>query len=163
MNIKGILSFALILFTINIFACNCAENTVKDSFNNSNIIFTGELIKKDLLIKEIEAPKIKTLQKYVTYQYTFKIITNFKGNKSTKEITISSRYKDFNFKVGKAYLVYAYFSEYLLTNNFYLNGERVNPFLASDICTRTKSLSVTESRELKKLKSISKRYFRRLA
>lgn len=54
-------------------------------------------------------------------------------------------------------ITYSYFLEYLLTSNFYINGEKVKPFLATDFCTNTKKLNFVNKKELKKLKKIARR------
>lgn len=156
---KGILTAAIILLLTNLsFACVCTEKNIKESYQNSSIVFTGKLIKKELVIKEISAPKINEVQSYATYQYTFEVNVVYKGKKNTKTVTISSKYKNnLNFKEDKDYLIYAYNSNYLLTNNFYLNGEKVTPFLAIDNCTRSKEIAFAEKKELRRLKKIAKR------
>ena len=157
---KGILTVAIILFITNLsYACvTCAEKKVKESYQKSAMVFTGKLIKKELIIKEVKAPKIEEVQSYATYQYTFKVYEMYKGVKKTKLVSITSKYKnDLNFKEDKEYLIYAYSSKYLLTNNFYLNGEKVEEFLAVNDCSRSKEIVFTEKKELKKLKKLAKR------
>jgi hypothetical protein len=156
---KGVLTVAIIiLFTHLSFACGCAEKTVKESYQKSNLVFTGKLIKKELVVKEIKAPKIEEVQSYATYQYTFEILVMYKGKQAIKEVVLSSKYRNtLNFKENNEYLVYAFNSNYLLTSNFYLNGEKVPSFLAVDNCSRSKEIVYTDKKELKKLRKYSKR------
>lgn len=156
---KGIILTALltlsIVFKAN--ACACEKLKLKDAYNKSELIFTGKLIDKEIKITEIKAPKIDLKQKYVITVYTFEIIEFIKGVKNVKTIKINTRYNNIDFVNGEKYLIYSYYSEYLLTSNFYINGEKVNPFLATDSCTNTKNLANVERKEIKKLKKFARR------
>ncbi len=155
---KGIILSVIIVFSIsNAFACNCEELKITKAYNNSDLIFTGKLINKEIKVTEVEAPKIKSIQKYTRIIFTFEVIEVIKGRKHNSIVKISSKFNDINFMLGEEYLIYSYFSEYLLTSNFYINGEKVKPFLATDFCTNTKKLSFVNKKELKKLRKIARR------
>jgi len=138
-------------------AFNTGEIDLNKAIKKSAIIFSGKLIKKEILVTDIKAPKIGSDQKYIRTVYTFKVEEIYKGKTIAKTIKITTRYKEFSFKKGENYVVYSYYSKYLLTSNFYLNGEKVTPFLATDKKIRTKVLSKVEKKELKKLKRIARR------
>lgn len=157
---KGIILTSLftLFFIFNANACTtCKKLKTKDAFNEANLIFTGKLIKKEIKITEINAPKINLKQKYVRTIYTFEVIELIKGRKNIKTIKIKTKYDNIDFIKGEKYLLYSYYSEYLLTSNFYINGEKVSPFLATDSCTNTKKLANAERKELKKLKKFARR------
>ncbi len=156
---KGIILTALcIAFSIaNAYSCSCEELNNKEAFKKSDLIFTGKLIEKEIKTTEINAPKIQTKQRYTRVIFTFEVMELIKGVKKSKTITINSKYNNIDFKRGETYLIYAYYSEYLLTSNFYLNGEKVAPFLVTDICTKTKQLALIQKKELKKLKKFARR------
>ena len=157
---KGIiLLFFTLFFHVNSIqaSCGCDEVSLKKAYEKSDLIFTGELIKKEIKSEEIKAPKIAQKQKYTRVIYTFKIEKLIKGKLQSKIVVIQSKYNNINFVKGRKYLVYAYMSKYLLTNNFYINGEKVPPFLATDNCTKSRELRFVEKKELKKLKKLAKR------
>ena len=156
---KRILTFTILLFTLSLTyaSCSCEELSIKDAYNSSDLIFTGRLVDKEIKITEINAPKIEEKQRYTRVVFTFEVIELIKGKKRVKTVKISSRYNDIDFKRGDKYLIYSYYSEYLLTTNFYLNGEKVTPFLVTDVCTNTKKISKVEKREIKKLKRFARK------
>lgn len=155
---KGILILTLLLLNVNfLFADSGGEIELKKAIKKSAIIFSGRLIKKELVVTEIKAPKIGTAQKYVRTVYTFEVLEIFKGKRDFITIRITTKYKEFDFEKGGNYVVYSYYSKYLLTSNFYLNGEKVTPFLATDKKIRTKKLTKIERKELKKLKKLARR------
>jgi len=157
---KGIilLFFTFFFYVNNTQAsCGCEELTVKKAYEKSDLIFTGKLINKEILSEEIKAPKIAQKQLYTRVLYTFEIEKLYKGKVQKRTIKIQAKYNNINFVKGRKYLVYAYLSKYLLTNNFYINGEKVTPFLATDNCTKSRELRFVEKKELKKLKKRAKR------
>lgn len=157
---KGIilLFFTFFLYVNSIQAsCGCEELTVKEAYKKSDVVFIGKLVKKETLSEEIKAPKIDQKQLYTRMLYTFEIEKLYKGKMQKKRIKIQTRYHNINFEKGRKYLVYAYMSKYLLTNNFYINGEKVTPFLATDNCTKSRELRFVEKKELKKLKKYAKK------
>ncbi|MCF6350322.1 MAG: hypothetical protein L3J23_04755 [Flavobacteriaceae bacterium] len=152
-----IFSAIFFAFSLSAYACSCEELSTKEAFKKSDLIFAGKLIEKEIRTTEINAPKIKTKQHYTRVIFTFEVIELIKGLEKSKIITISSKRNGIDFKRGHKYLIYAYYSEYLLTSNFYLNGEKVSPFLVTDVCTKTKQLDLIQKNEIKKLKKIVKR------
>lgn len=157
---KGII-LLFFAFYLNIFSiqasCGCIEVSLNKAYEQSDIIFTGELIHKELKDEEIKAPKIAQKQRYLRMVYTFKINKLYKGKLQSKIVVIESKYNNINFEKGRKYLVYSYLSKYLLTNNFYINGEKVTPFLATDNCTKSREIRFVEKKEIKKLVKLSKR------
>ncbi len=155
-------SFLIIVFLLSVFSisfanCGCGDLSIKESFKSSDAIFRGKLIKKELLITEINAQKIETKQKYTRMVYTFLVNEVIKGKIQQKKIQITTKYNDINFILDTDYLVYSYYSEYLLTSNFYLNGERVEPFLVTDNCTNSKKICAVDKKELKKIRKLARR------
>jgi len=155
---RGILILTVLLLNFNFLHAEAGgEIELKKAIKKSAIIFSGKLIKKELLITEIKAPKIGTAQKYIRTVYTFEVSEIFKGEMDSKTIQITTKYKEFDFVKGEKYIVYSYYSKYLLTSNFYLNGEKVTPFLATDKKVRTKNIAKIERKEMKKLKKMARK------
>lgn len=157
---KGIILTALcVVFSIanSYSTCSCEEQNTKDSYKKSDLIFTAKLIDKEIKISEMSAPKIGKKQLYRRVIFTFEVIELIKGKKTSNIITINSKCDNIDFSRGEEYLIYSYYSEYLLTTNFYLNGEKVTPFLATDVCTKTKALALVDKKEIKKLKKYARK------
>jgi hypothetical protein len=155
---RGILILTVLLLNFNfLHADSGGEMELKKAIKKSTVIFSGKLIKKELVVTEIKAPKIGTAQKYIRTVYTFEVSKIFKGEMNYKTIQITTKYKEFDFVKGEKYIVYSYYSKYLLTSNFYLNGEKVTPFLATNKKSRTKQLTKIERNELRKLKKLARR------
>ncbi len=167
-----ILCLALLLIAPNANACSCImrkaplKTNVKRAFAQSQYIFSGRAIKKELKTTEYDSEVSAIVQKYVRYVVTFEITQNFKGKKESKFVEIvtseDSGSCGFNFEVGKVYLVYAYESEYRLSSNFILAQDKVAPFLATDICTRTKPAGNANRKELRFLSKLNKKRKRNL-
>jgi hypothetical protein len=147
------------LFSVNTISasCGCEELSLKKAYQKSDLIFTGILIKKEIKTKEVKVSKIAQKQLYTIVKHTFKIEKLIKGKTYSQTVEIKTKYNNINFIKGKKYLVYAYFSKYLLTNNFYLNGEKVEAFLATDNCTQSRELRFVAKKELKKIMRFSRR------
>ncbi|MEE9348469.1 MAG: hypothetical protein V3U80_00315 [Flavobacteriaceae bacterium] len=159
MNFK-ILLFIWLGIALNLMFLSENKN-IKKSFKKSNTVFVGELVKRELKQSKVLAPSINTEQNYIRIIYTFKVIKLFKGdNEEFVQITI--RYKGKDFVKGEKYLVYANLSEYLLTSNFYLNGEKVTPFLTVNEKSRTKLKALTNRKEIKKLNKLARKHFKKV-
>ena len=155
---KTILFLVLLFVTASTFACTCKKLSVKKSYTNSNIIFVGRVV----AVNEIEREqnfkvdgKLRSFP-YKIFEYTFELAETIKGytNKKSLRVFTESYHSScgFTFELNKDYLVYSYF-----TNFYELASEPVNPFLHTDICTRTKLLSETKKSEFKKLYRYNRR------
>ena len=102
---KGIIFTVFIaIFSIsNSFACNCTELNTKEAYNNSDLIFTGKLINRELKTTIIKANGIKSKQTYVRMIFTFQVIEIIKGRKHTKTVVINSKFNNIDFEKGKEY------------------------------------------------------------
>jgi hypothetical protein len=93
---KWLLIIVILVHTLNLYACKCRLNSVKEDAANSDQIFSGKVIKK-------------TVSEKVSYH--FMVTEMFKGEK-TDTIIITTN-KDFlacgmEFNIGKEYLVYSF-------------------------------------------------------
>ena len=154
---KGILILAVLLLNISLIKASSIDgDNLKKAIKKSAIIFSGKLISKELVTTEISAPKLGTTQKYIRNVYTFKVNQIFKGKIISNIITIVTNKNDVDFIEGQIYVVYSFYSNYLLTSNFYLNGEKVKPFLATK-SNNTKLIAKVSKKEMKKLRRLAKR------
>jgi len=164
----ALLIFALIwLLTNEVYACTCVEinesfgKKIEKAFSKSDLIFVGKVIDQQFKETEIYVPELDSKQKYSRAIYTFELINLFRGQPDKEEIeivtTASSSSCGFEFQVGEVYLVYSNQYNQRIAFSPYLNQERVNPFYATDICTRTEKVNKVEKIEIRKLKRMAKR------
>lgn len=142
--------FGIILFIAVInpgYACSCVgKNSIKKQIKNTDIIFTGELIS----VKNIETTDTLLNTKFYHFEYTFKVKSIYKGNLNGKEIkVISGTGKGdcgFKFDFNKSYIIYAF-----IRNRLSNYDEKINPFLYTDSCSRTRTFDVKEERKIKRI------------
>ena len=155
--------FGIVFFLLSVSTTFAIDGKkIKASYKKATVVFTGNLINKEIIQTEEEAPFIESMQSYIRTVYTFEITEWFKGVKQSKTIKIVSKHQDFNFKIGNTYLVYSFLSMHLLTSNFYLNGEKVTPFLAVKKASLTRDIMEVSKKEIKKLRKLAKRERKRL-
>jgi len=155
------------LLTNEVYACTCVEinesigKKIEKAFLKSDLIFVGKVIDKQFKETEIYVPELDSKQKYYRAIYTFELINLFRGQPDKEEIeivtTASSNSCGFEFQVGEVYLVYSNQYNQRIAFSPYLNQERVKPFYATDICTRTEKVNKVEKIEIRKLKRMAKR------
>lgn len=152
---KFFLTLTLItLSSISAFACSCIEENislkkkVEKAYTTSDVIFTGKVI------------SIKDNKDSSLLEVVFDVTNVVKGITNKKTISIftenSSAACGYSFNPGRNYLVYSYTSEYKRKYNS-LENEKVSPFNATGICTRTSLLESVKNCELRKLKKIAKK------
>jgi hypothetical protein len=87
-----------------------------------------------------------------------------KGNEKSKFITVvaSSGGADCGnyFDMNSDYLVYSYETD--VQANTFNKNYKVEPYLTTDLCTRTKELNRTKKSEINRLKRLNKRYKKQL-
>jgi len=163
-----LLILTLIGFLTNeVYACTCVEineslgKKIEKAFSKSDLIFIGKVIDQQFEETEIYVPEINSTQKYSRAIYTFELINLFSGQPDKEEIEIvttgSSSSCGFEFLVGEVYLVYSNQYDQRIAFSPYLNQEKVDPFYATDICTRTEKVNKVEKREIRKLNRMAKR------
>ncbi len=154
-----------ILFSTNeIDACTCVElkeslrKKIEKAFAESDLIFVGTVIDKQVKETKIDVSELYNKQKYVRTIYTFQLIDKINVQSDNKELEISTTNDScgITFEVGETYLVYSQKSIQKVAFSPYLNQERINPFYFTDRCTRTRKISEYTIREIKKLKRLAK-------
>ena len=165
---KIILSLLLLFWTANTYPCTCVEvreslgKKVSRAFDSNDLIFAGIVIDKEIRATEFDIPRLELKQPYIRAIIKFNVIDLIKGNIEQRELEIITPDDGggcgIDFKVGKEYLVYSIESEYRFTPNEYLTKEKVKPFFATSLCTRTSILEKVSNREIKKLVRLSNRH-----
>jgi len=142
------------LSTNEIYACSCVipkellGKTIVRAFSQSDLVFVGKVIDKQFNVTEIYVPELDSKQKYYTTIYTFELINNFgrQSNKKEIEIVTTSNSCEIVFQVGEEYLVYSNRYDQRIAFSTYLNKEKVTPFYATSICTRTEKVNKVKKR-----------------
>lgn len=89
--------------TISI-ACSCADTSVRGSFRNASVVFSGEVKSFDVLEKAFDG--------FFDYKAVFKVEKQWKGKKQNEIIALASTDEpgmcgDLDLKVGEKFLIYA--------------------------------------------------------
>lgn len=161
---KNIIFLLILLFTVNqIYSCSCIHSTIKNDFVNSDIIFTGKVIKinKGKIIDSIPSSTEKGkfyINQTPRIEFVFKVIKFIKGKEKTEFITIvttGGRTDCGNyFELNSEHLVYSYKTD-LNLNSF--SNNKVEPYFSTSLCTRTKELKKVKKAEINKLERLTKR------
>lgn len=142
----------LLIFISNYsFGCSCiGENSIKNEIKNRDVVLIGKIIsqeeyeEKDTLYHNFIFKKIK---------FKIAVIEKLKGEIKTDTISIFTGLGrgdcGINFKIGEKYIIYANYD-----NEHFNIGKKVDKFLTTNICTRTK---LFEKKEFKKIKRFTKR------
>ena len=144
--------FLLICFMhVKTWACTCVgENTIQEEIKQSDYIFAGKIISKNIFIVNDTNLPSGFLMKQV--EYTILAVKIYKGKTSNDTIRLVTGLGNgdcgYEFAVGLKYIIYSVYY-----NKYFAHGNNVAPFLYTNICTRTKRI---HNKELKKLK----RYFK---
>lgn len=160
-----IIALFILLFSANkTYFCSCLKSSIKNGFKNSDLIFTGKVVKiiegkvYDSIPSSTEKGKYY-VREINRIEFVFKVIELIKGKEKTDYITIvtSGGGADCGnyFDLNSEHLIYSYETD-LQVNTFDQNT-KVEPYLSTDLCTRTKELKRTKKSEINRLKRLNKR------
>ena len=130
-------------FPIILLACSCFQkDSVTMAVKNADVVFSGRVVStRTLQIIESGSPNARITR----VEYAFIRTTFYKGNKESDTIKIITGNGNgdcgFRFQVGLKYIVYAN-----IKNTFINEGDIVEQYLTTNICTRTKIWSLVEKR-----------------
>tara|TARA_R110002124_G_scaffold284476_1_gene461801 strand:- start:15 stop:521 length:507 start_codon:yes stop_codon:yes gene_type:complete len=160
-----IITIFILIFSANkVYSCSCEKSSVKYGFEHSDFIFTGKVVE----IKEGKVydsiPSSTEKGKYYVreinrIEFVFKVKELIKGKEKSDFITIvtSGGGADCGnyFDLNTEHLIYSYETD-LQVNTFNENN-KVEPYLSTDLCTRTKELNRAKKSEINRLKRLNKR------
>lgn len=147
MNKIIVLAFAC-FFPLNIWACSCiGEKTVKEEVSKSDVIFSGKIISKNIFtVNDDNLPSGLVLKKA---EYIILVTKIYKGQTTSdtlKLITgVGSGDCGYEFAIGSEYIIYS-----VRSNKYFESGNKVETFLYTDICTRTRRIDKKELRNIKR-------------
>ena len=163
---KNIIFLLILIFSVNqIYSCSCIHSTIKNGFVNSDIIFTGKVIKinKGKIIDSIPSSTEKGkfyINQTPRIEFVFKVFKFIKGKEKTEFITIVTTGGGSDcgnyFELNSEHLVYSYKTD-LKLNSFNPN-EKVEPYFSTSLCTRTKELKKVKKAEINILERLTKRF-----
>lgn len=135
----------LLLTIAKSFACSCEGTpTLEKSYAEADAIFIGTVISKKVISVKYES--VNTTQ----IEYKFRRTKVFKGKSLTEIITIitgnGKHDCGYRFEMNKKYIVYAH-----IQNQYFDGGDKVSPFLSTNVCRRTTIYNPLEVKRLDKL------------
>jgi hypothetical protein len=135
-------------FPISIWACSCiGEKTVKEEISKSDIVFSGKIISKNIFtVNDDNLPLGLVLKKA---EYIILITKIYKGQAASDTLRlitgVGSGDCGYEFVIGSEYIIYSVHS-----NKYFESGNKVDTFLYTDICTRTRRIDKNELRKIKR-------------
>ena len=160
---RKIIPILIILLTIisELFACDCTEITVQEGIKNADVVVVGTIISKKEVTLTPDPSFVKDKTKFYLktlsiFQYTLSVESIYKGDITTKTITIFS-FESFggstcgyDFVVGKKYIIYGNKESnkrFMYENFSFPKGENI---FWTHLCTRTKLFKQEEITEIEK-------------
>ena len=136
----------LLLLKMNVFACTCiGTGTVKNSRKYANLVVLGTI--KDSTVFSVPYAGTSIIVDKIKYLFEVEYLYKGKSKKKMIEIITGTGTSDcgYIFELNKRYIVYLYTED-----RFYGKGQKVKPFLSTNICTRTREEDAEEIRQLKR-------------
>lgn len=142
----------LILFFIwfpgNGWACSCiGENSVKQELKKSDVVLLGKILSKDIII--INDDNLPVGFELRRVKYSILVEKAYKGQavRDTVELITGVGNGDcgYKFQIDSVYIIYSKYS-----NKYFPGGSAIDPFLYTDVCTRTKPFDKRELREIRR-------------
>ncbi len=165
MNKSLFLFFIVLLFSLsNVYSCSCGKISVKYGFKYSDIIFTGKVVEINEGVVYDSIPNSTRkgefhVRKLNQIEFIFKIKDLIKGKNQSEFITVvtSGGGADCGnyFDINTEHLVYSYMTD--IKVGTFNERKKVEPYLSTSLCTRTKELKKTKRSEIKKLKRFARR------
>jgi hypothetical protein len=135
-------------YPISIWACSCiGKKTVKDEISKSDVIFSGKILSRNIVaINDSNLPSGLVLR---NVEFIILITKIYKGqaiNDTLRLITgVGGGDCGYEFEIGSEYIIYS-----LHSNKYFESGNKVDVFIYTDICTRTRRIDKKELRKIKR-------------
>jgi hypothetical protein len=128
---------------MDIFACSCGHIGILKNKKNANHVFKGRVtnVTETITLDTITGSS-QTIE-YRRTKYTFEILKNYKGLKDKETVDlITSKMTDcgVDFDKDKTYIVYTYSDNRKL--HYRLTDQKIDPYITTHLCTRTKKRTV---------------------
>lgn len=140
---RTILLIGLLINTFDSYSCSCRRLGILKNQKKSDIVFLGLVTKINEVITQDTITGTDRVVKYRRVEFTFQVIKTYKGKKLKEfknDITIitTGGGADCGNYSGKdiKYIVYAHNQDSKLEMGLY--DQKVEPFMITNLCTRTK-------------------------
>ena len=160
-----IITIFILIFSANkVYSCSCEKSSIKYGFEHSDLIFIGRVVKINKGKVYDSIPSSTEKGKYYVREinrigFVFKVKELIKGKEKSDFITIvtSGGGADCGnyFDLNSEHLIYSYVTD--LQINTFDENNKVEPYLSTNLCTRTKELNRTKHLEINRLKKLNKR------
>lgn len=141
--VRTLLLIGLLTIAFDNYSCSCSRVGILKNQKESDFIFLGRVINVNEVVSQETITGTDRKVEYRRFEFTFQVIKIYKGKKIKDfkdKITIISTGDDTDcgsyFDKDKKYLVYSHKTDSKLGMGIY--DQKVNPFMTTNLCTRTK-------------------------
>jgi hypothetical protein len=143
---KKVLIILFFCFPSIALPCSCiGKSKLKIEIERSNIIFSGKILSKRIFSIKIEYVPEEFSPKKV--EYTVLVTKKYKGKILSDSLRIVTGIGNgdcgYNFLIDHTYIIYGVYSE-----KYFEGGEKVNQFIETDICSRTRLYEGLEEKKI---------------
>ncbi|MCC9019919.1 hypothetical protein [Flavobacterium lipolyticum] len=129
-----------------VLACSCiGKSMINSEIKKTDVLFLGKVLSKKIFSMKIEYLPEEFYPKKIEYKVL--VTKKYKGNIITDTLKIvtgiGSGDCGFNFLIDHSYIIYGMYSEKRLESR-----EKVNEFIETDICTRTRLYECLEEKKI---------------
>lgn len=146
---KKIFLFVVLLFISNTaFPCSCiGKSKMKNEIKASAAVFAGTVLSKRIFsLKDDFLPEKFWMTQA---EYTILVTKRYKGKVSADTLKVVTGVGGGDcgvvFQIGQSYIVYS-----SIQDSYYNDGDKVPPFLSTNICTKTAIYNEEESRKIER-------------
>ncbi len=140
---RALLLIGLLIITVDNYACSCRRVGIIKNQKESDFVFLGRVTNVNEVVTEETITGTDRKVKYRRVEFTFQVTKTYKGKKLKDfkdKITIVTTGGGAdcgnNFDKDKKYIVYSYKEDGKLDMGLY--DQKVEPFMTTNLCTRTK-------------------------
>ena len=140
---RTILLIGLLIITFDSYSCSCRRVGILKNQKKSDIVFLGRVTNINEVITQDTITGTDRIVKYRRVEFTFQATKTYKGKKLkdfNNDITIITTGGGADcgnyFDKDTKYIVYAYKEDSKLDMGLY--DQKVEPFMTTNLCTRTK-------------------------
>lgn len=140
---RTLLLIGLLTIAFDNYACSCSRVGILKNQKESDFVFLGRVISVNEVVSQETITGTDRKVEYRLFEFTFQVTKTYKGKKlkdSKDKITIITTGDGADcgsyFDKDKKYVVYSYKTESKLGIGLY--DQKVNPFMTTNLCTRTK-------------------------
>lgn len=141
----------LSLFTHYSFACSCiGKSSIRKEMEHKDVVFVGKVISREIYQQtDTLLTEDSNRLSFKKAKYRILVTERLKGEIKTDTLTVFTGLGNgdcgVNFKLGENYIIYSGYE-----NEHFNSGQKVDKFLATDLCTLTQLFTKKEFLRAKK-------------